>query len=93
MIISLNFLPVLKKSENELIENADEEININNINCNYILEFFGDMNNYKGDIDENNMKNLLKKIYLKLLLLKIIKFLYNENNYKWLFFTLILILK
>lgn len=50
-IISLNFLPVLKKSENELIENADEEININNINCNYILEFFGDMNNYKGDID------------------------------------------
>ena len=51
MIISLNFLPVLKKSENELIENADEEININNINCNYILEFFGDMNNYKGDID------------------------------------------
>ena len=59
MIISLNFLPVLKKLENELIENADEEIseieeeNIldNNINCNYILEFFGDMNNYKGDID------------------------------------------
>jgi hypothetical protein len=40
------------------------------------------MNNYKGDIDENNMKNLLKKIYLKLLLLKTIKFLCNENNYK-----------
>jgi hypothetical protein len=43
------------------------------------------MNNYKGDIDENNMKNLLKKIYLKLLLLKIIKFLYNENNHKLIF--------
>jgi hypothetical protein len=53
-----------------------------------IKKFFfsiGDMNNYKGDIDENNMKNLLKKIYLKLLLLKIIKFLYNENNHKLIF--------
>ena len=51
------------------------------------------MNNYKGDIDENNMKNLLKKIYLKLLLLKTIKFLCNENNYKQPFFTSILIIK